>query len=72
MDVLMKIPLEQLEKITNSKIARVIVDIREGKLKVSPGYDGEYGKLLLDGKEEEKKELPPPKDIEKQKSLGEF
>ena len=30
----------------NLKLVQLILDNREGKIKVKPGYDGEYGKLI--------------------------
>ncbi|MGD8565008.1 MAG: endonuclease Q family protein [Candidatus Bathyarchaeota archaeon] len=38
---------DDLEKIVGDKIAGVIVDLREGKVGIVPGYDGVYGKLVL-------------------------
>jgi PHP family Zn ribbon phosphoesterase len=68
-DVMRNISLEELKKLTNEKIAEVIIKNREGKIKVVPGYDGVYGVPQL-GDEivlEKKEELKP-----KQKGLGEF
>jgi PHP family Zn ribbon phosphoesterase len=31
----------------NSKMIELIMLNREGKLKVKPGFDGEYGKVLM-------------------------
>jgi len=35
-----------IKKITGEKIADMVIRNREGKIKVSPGYDGEYGKII--------------------------
>ena len=69
MDVLLNLSYEELLKLTDKRIADVIMMNREGKIKVKPGYDGEYGVPVFDDSVEEKKEK-----IKKhpQKSLGEF
>ena len=38
---------DDLEKTVGDKIAGVIVDLREGRVGIVPGYDGVYGKLVL-------------------------
>lgn len=42
-DILLNLPLDELKKITNEKIAEAIINIRNGKIKIQPGFDGEYG-----------------------------
>lgn len=61
-NILLKASKEDLEKVTNPKIASLIIKNREGKIKVNPGYDGVYGEIQL-----EEKEI-----ITKQKGLSEF
>ena len=51
-NVLMNAKEEELKKVTDEKIVSVIMRNRVGKIKVEPGYDGEYGKAVL---EEQKK-----------------
>jgi uncharacterized protein (TIGR00375 family) len=41
--VLLDAPFEQLRKFVDEKIAKAIVDVRFGRIKIVPGYDGEYG-----------------------------
>ena len=53
-DILLKVSMEELERVTNRKLAELIIKSREGKIKVKPGYDGEYGQIIL---EEEQKKL---------------
>ena len=61
-NILLKVSLDEIKKDFGQKISDVIGKNRQEKLHVIPGYDGVYGKLLL---EEE--------DISgKQKSLGDF
>jgi len=45
--VLLDAPQVELAKITHEKIAQVILLNRQGKLEILPGFDGEYGKLVL-------------------------
>ena len=47
-DVLLQTPQEELEKVTKKKIADAIIANRCGKVKVTPGYDGTYGELVLE------------------------
>ena len=44
--ILLEAEKEKLEKV-DKKIAHLILASREGKLKIEPGYDGVYGKLIL-------------------------
>jgi uncharacterized protein (TIGR00375 family) len=46
--VLLDASQEELYKITDSRIADAVIRIREDRAKVTPGYDGVYGKLDLD------------------------
>jgi uncharacterized protein (TIGR00375 family) len=45
--VLLETPLEHLQTVVEPEIARAILQIREGKMTVHPGYDGVYGELVL-------------------------
>ncbi|MEM7825198.1 MAG: endonuclease Q family protein, partial [Candidatus Aenigmatarchaeota archaeon] len=62
--VLLEAPVEEIKNITNEKIGEIIKKMREGKLKIRPGYDGVYGEIIE--KENENKEKIP------QKTLGDF
>jgi len=55
-NVLLEAKKEDLIKITDEKIADAIINVREGKVKIKPGYDGVYGELILTEKIENKKE----------------
>lgn len=71
LDILLETPFEELKKLVDEKIAKAIIDNREGRIKVKPGYDGEYGIPLLGDKPvEEKVEIPEPK--QKQTGLNQF
>lgn len=45
--VLSEVPIEQLKKMTETPIVEAIQRLREGKVEVEPGYDGEYGHIIL-------------------------
>lgn len=52
-DILLKASeKELLEKNVDEKLAKLILLNREGKLKIFPGFDGEYGKIILKDKQE--------------------
>jgi len=57
-NVLLNIEREKLTKIIDERLSDLIIKAREHKLKINPGYDGEYGKIVIETK--------------KQKSLTEF
>ncbi|MFA5358221.1 MAG: endonuclease Q family protein [Patescibacteria group bacterium] len=47
MNVLLNLDYKELEKITSSKIVEGIRRVREGKLIIRPGFDGQYGKIEI-------------------------
>jgi uncharacterized protein (TIGR00375 family) len=51
-NILLKVSKEKLIKNFNEKFADLILKNREGKIKVKPGFDGEYGVALLGEKQE--------------------
>jgi len=53
LNILMDVPKEELLKVTSPTIANAIITIRNGKVKMQPGYDGEYGYPIFS--EDEKK-----------------
>jgi uncharacterized protein (TIGR00375 family) len=69
LDILLNVSEAELLKVTSPKIANLILKNRRGELVVKPGYDGVYGKLILDGREvsteedsqEEKEESSKPR-----------
>jgi uncharacterized protein (TIGR00375 family) len=46
-EVLLRAPEEALRSATSPRIAEGIVRVRDGRVRVEPGYDGEYGKVHL-------------------------
>ncbi|MAG45778.1 MAG: DNA helicase UvrD [Nanoarchaeota archaeon] len=49
-NILLKVSFENLSKVVNEKLARVILLNREGKIRINPGFDGIYGTLFIDEK----------------------
>lgn len=58
-DILLFKDKEEILEKCPPKIAKGIINVREGKVNILPGYDGEYGKMeILDkGEEKEEKQL---------------
>jgi len=50
--ILLDVPRENLEAATLPEIAEGIMRIREGRVKITPGFDGVYGKIRIFSKEE--------------------
>lgn len=45
---------KEIEEIAGTDVASALTDIRQGKVKLTPGYDGEYGKIEVVGTKVEK------------------
>ncbi|MCX6767833.1 MAG: endonuclease Q family protein [Candidatus Micrarchaeota archaeon] len=73
LNLLLNVPRDSLSGETDDKIKDVILLNREGKVKVKPGYDGEYGVPEIGGNavqgREKRASVQAPRG---QKSLGEF
>ncbi len=55
-NVLLDAKKEDLIKASNEKIADAIIKAREGKIKIKPGYDGEYGQPIFENNADNEKE----------------
>jgi len=58
-------PAAKLKKAAGERIAEAVKRVEEGRVKKVAGYDGEYGHIIIFGKEEKEREVG-------QKTLGEF
>lgn len=73
LNILLDADEKELLKITNKKMVDLIIKNRKHELKLKPGYDGEYGKLILEKEEVEiKDENKNLENVGSQKELGEF
>jgi uncharacterized protein (TIGR00375 family) len=79
--ILIYAPREALcAAVVDQRIAEAIISVREGTAKVTPGYDGVYGKLILphtsdlegDQQKVETPSLKPTKGRVQQMSMGDF
>ena len=55
--ILMDAPLEDIKKATLPAIAEGIKRVREGKLIIEPGFDGQYGKVKIFSDKEKKNQM---------------
>jgi PHP family Zn ribbon phosphoesterase len=51
--ILLDASLSDLQEATIPEIAHAISCVREGNIRIEPGYDGEYGKISLHPSEKE-------------------
>jgi len=54
------------------KLAKIILDMRIGKLKIIPGYDGVYGKLVLEDSEEHREVKEDKSYYNRQSTLSDY
>lgn len=46
-NILLDVSFEQLKEVAFSQVAEGIIKVRQGKVNISPGFDGEYGKVRI-------------------------
>jgi len=69
--VLIDAPLEDMAKVVDASVARAIVKVRSGEAKVTPGFDGVYGQLVL-GEDAAPVKVKPPVATVKQLNMSDF
>jgi len=52
MRILMDLSIDELERITSPGIAEGVKRVREGRLRIEPGFDGQYGTIKIFNEEE--------------------
>jgi uncharacterized protein (TIGR00375 family) len=72
--VLIDASLEDLTKVVEAPIAQAIIKVRSGEAKVTPGFDGVYGQLVLgvDAPALKSKPAKPPVATVKQLNMSDF
>ncbi|MBI3036971.1 DNA helicase UvrD [Candidatus Woesearchaeota archaeon] len=73
-NVLLEATEDELKKVVDEKLAAAIMKNREGRITVEPGYDGVYGKPVLDGNSERGsgRKAEAAAAVRRQKGLNEF
>ena len=66
LNVLLDADFENLSKVIDKKIAENIIRIKEGKVKIIPGFDGIYGAPVFNPEDEEKLNKERFKSVEKE------
>lgn len=56
LDILLNVPEAELRKACSERLAQGIMNVRRGKVKITPGHDGVYGRIEIFGEEDKKTE----------------
>jgi PHP family Zn ribbon phosphoesterase len=47
LEVLTEASRDEMVKVVDENVADAVINVRSGQVRVAPGYDGVYGKLML-------------------------
>lgn len=56
-DILINTSFSDLEKASSNMIANGIIKVRKGEVSITPGYDGEYGKIKIFSKKDQPQKI---------------
>ncbi len=72
LEVLLNLPREEIAKRSDERLASYIMSVREGSVYIQPGFDGEYGYPVFEGKDKTMERSIIPKKDGSQKSIMDF
>lgn len=70
LDVLLRMPKEEIASISGPEVVQAIMDNREGNIKVNPGFDGVYGVPIIGGKIKTPSASPQPAKRPSKRSMA--
>jgi uncharacterized protein (TIGR00375 family) len=68
--VLIDAPLAEISKVAEPRVAEAVIRVREGKVKIVPGYDGVYGQPIFF--EDAKSDQPRMSEPVKQRRIADY
>lgn len=71
-NIMLNVPEQELAKVSNARIAEMIIKNREGKVEIHPGYDGEYGIPIFSDEDRKNLKKTEIKAAQKQTSISDF